>query len=394
MERHKSRSIRSKNRLGKGMSGRLMEPKTIIVKERIRGTRGGFYVYVLEGRELVHISHYAVRKLSGKYEDEVNYEVPINNVAGKVLYCFDFSRSGGAFLCKCRIEDFEDGRPKRYEYFELLEKRVDEIRNLRFQIENPKLISLLKQFEQVFTPMIREVQEYERTKNFEISFMEHEERLATAFKKPDVYYFEFMSLPYDRARINSLRVTRRWIYQIWVLKLLCDAVQMSRFKGHEYEGRPCWWIKQGSELSTAIGESPFGVLTLWLEFQPSKYAHMVGMIAGRRVPIRPDIVLVKGYFERTEDFVESKKPIELIVECKEDPYNEWKSEIQSQIIPYQENFKPDNFILASLEQVPDATKRMLENRGINVIDNLRPHSENIKTLSDFVKRALQKSSVC
>jgi hypothetical protein len=222
-----------------------MEPKTITVKEEIgKGTRGGPYIYVLEGRELVHISNYAVRKLPGKYEDEVNYEVPINNVAGKVLYCFDFSRSGGAFLCKCRIEDFENGRPKRYEYFELLEKRFDEIRDLRFRVGNPKLTSLLKQFEQVFTPMIREAQEYERTKNFEVWFMGHEERLATAFRRPDVYYFEFMSLPDDRARIYSLKVTRRWIYKVWVLKLLCDAVQVFRFKGHEYEGRPHWWVEQ------------------------------------------------------------------------------------------------------------------------------------------------------
>lgn len=364
-----------------------MEQETIGIKEEVgKGTRGGPYVYVVEGDELVHISEYAVKKLPGRYEGEVVYEVPVNKAAGKALYCFNFSRSGGEFLCKCKIEDFEDGRLKRYEYFELLGERIHEIHNLRFRVKALALASLLTQFEQLLVPMIQEIKEYERIHNFEISFMGHEARLANALRNPKVYYFTFMSLPNDRSRINSLKVTRRWIYQLWVLKLLCDALQVSKFKGHEYEGKPYWWVEQGSELSTGIGEAHFGDITFWLEFQPSKGAHMMGMFVGKRVTIRPDIIAVKGHFGRTKDFVDSKKPIDLIVECKEDPFDRWKNEIESQILPYYEVFRPSNLIIASLEPVPRVTKRYLESRGIiNVIDDLRPNSENIRMLHETIR---------
>jgi hypothetical protein len=368
-----------------------MEPKTVIVEERIgKGTRGGHYVYVLEGKELVHISDYAVRKLPGKYEDEIKYEIPINSVAGKILYYFHFTRSGNVSIGKCRIENFKDGllNIEKCEYYEPIKYHINEIRDLKFRVKNPKLMFFLSQFEQVFIPMINDVQSYEKTLNFEVKFMGHERRLKTAFKTPHIYYFEFMILPNDKSRINSLKVTRRWIYQIWVLKLLCEAFQVSKFKGNIFEGKPFWWIEQGSGISTTIGETPFGDLTFWLEFQRGVDAHMIGMFTEERIPVRPDIVVVKGYFERTGEFVNSKKPIDLIVECKEEPFDEWEGEIRSQIIPYQESFKPHNFIVASLEHIPDSAKKMLENRGINVVDNLRPGSESIRTLSELVKKIL------
>ena len=305
-----------------------METKTTIIKEEIgRGTRGGPYIYVVDGKELVHISDLAIKRMPGKDEDEVVYEVLMDKIVGKVLYCFDFSRSGGAFLCKCKVEDFEDGYPKKYEYYDLLEKRIHEIRDLRFRVRDPTLLYLITQFEQLFMPMIQEIKQYERMKGFEISFMGNQARLRDAFENPEVYYFTFMSLPDDRSRIKSLKVIRRWIYQLWVLKLLCDALRVSEFKGHiSSEGKPYWWIEQGSDLSTAIARTPIGDVTFWLEFQPSRYAHMLGMFVGRHVPIRPDIVVAKGCFKWTEEFSNSKRGIDLIVECKEDPFDAWKNE--------------------------------------------------------------------
>ena len=278
------------------------------IKEVGRGTHGGLYVYVVEGNELVHISEYAIKKLLGDYNDEVIYEVPKNKLIGKTIYCFKFSRSGGEFLVKCKIEDFENGYAKKHEYSELFEKRIHEIHHLKFRVKDSALKSLLTQFDQLFIPIIQDIKEYESIQNFKISFMGHQARLENALRNPRLYYFTFMSLPKDRNRINSLKVTRRWLYQLWVLKLLCESLKVSKFKGHEYEGKPYWWIEQGSGFSTAIAETSFGDITFWLEFQPNKGAHMVGMLAKKRVPIRPDIVVVKGYFERTTDFIDSKKP--------------------------------------------------------------------------------------
>jgi len=358
--------------------------KTVLVRDG-----RGHYVYVLEGRELIHVSEYAIRKLLGRWGDEVCYEVPVDVVAGKALYCFSFSRGGNAFLIKCGIEGFEDGFPKRYEYHDMLERRIGELRGLRFRITSPELRSLLAQFEQVFIPMIEEVQGYEEARGFQVWFMGCERRLESAFRRPDVYYFEFMSLPSDKGRIRSLKVTRRWIYELWILKTLCEAFDVSRFKVHEHEGKPFWWVEQGSDFSTAVGETPLGDLTFWLEFQPSKYAHLAGMFAKRRIPIRPDIVVARGSFERTEAFVSSGRGVELIVECKENPFEEWRKDVEAQIIPYLESFKPRKLIVASLEPVPDGAKRMLEGKGIEVADNVRPGSRGVEVLRELVQRVLR-----
>lgn len=364
-----------------------METKTIKVEEEVkRGTRGGPYIYVVDRNKLIHIGEYAIKTLPGKYKDRVIYKVPLDKVAQHVLYCFDFSRSGGEFLYKCKIQDFEDGYPKTYEYFELLEKRIHEIRDLRFQIKDPTLVSLLTQFNQLFTPMIYEIKEYGRKQNFEYSFMGHQARLANAFRDPKLYYFTSMSLPSDRSRINSLKVTRRWIYQLWVLKLLCEALQVSKFAKHEYQEKPHWCIEQGSDLSTCKGETPYGSMTFWLEFQPSKGAHMTGMFVEKRVPIRPDIITVKSHFERTKDFIDSGAIIDMLIECKEDQFDKWKSELKSQILPYRENFKPRHLIIASLEHVPDGTKRYLESQQIKVIDGLKPNSKSTGMLFETVRR--------
>ena len=363
----------------------VVETETVKIKEEVgRGTRGGPYVYVVEGNEFIHISEYAIRESPGKYKDEVIYEVPKNKLVGKTIYCFDFSRSGGGFLIKCKIDDFENGHLKKYEYLELLGERINEIRSLRFRIRDSTLAILLAQFKDVIIPIVNEIKEYQRKNNFEISFMGHLSRLENAFKDPEMYYFTFMSLPKDRSRINSLKVTRRWIYQMWLLKLACEALKISKFKSHEYEGKIYWWIEQGSELITTAGESPLGDLTFWLEFQPGKSAHMIGLFTKKRTPIRPDIVVVEGYFERTKEFIDSKKPIDLIIECKEDPFDKWKNEIDSQIIPYQETFKPKKFIIASLEKVPEKTKEYLEKHKITVVDCLKPKSENIEILSNII----------
>jgi len=358
-----------------------------VVRERMRGTYGGLYIYVVEGNELVHISEYAITKK--EHENVIIYEVPEDKLIGKQLYCFDFSRRGGAFLIKCEIEDFEEGHLKRGESG-LLSERFHEIRDLKFRIKDPELQLLLTQFNAVIKPMIRELKEYESIRNFRILFR-HEERLSDAFSNPDAYYFTFMSLPNDRSRINSFKVTRRWIYQLWILKLLCDALEVSKFKWHEYEGKPYWRIEQGSEFSTCIAETCFGDITFWLEFQPSKGAHMIGIVypSKKRIPVRPDIVVVRGYFESVKAFLDSGKPIDLLIECKEAPYDEWRNEIDTQILDYLRKYKPKNFIVASLEAVLDSAKMRLEHEGIKVIDKLKPGNENIKTLYETVKKALK-----
>jgi len=168
-----------------------MEAGTTIIREEIgRGTRGGPYVYVVDGEELVHISDYAIRRVQDEYWGVVEYEVPVGRVAGKVLYCFDFSRSGWAFLRKCKIEDFEGGYPNPDKCrYGLLKEYIHELRGLKFRVRDRELLSLIEQFKQIFVPMIQEVKRYEGEKGFEIRFGGHQVRLWEAFENPEVHYF-------------------------------------------------------------------------------------------------------------------------------------------------------------------------------------------------------------
>jgi hypothetical protein len=369
----------------------MFEPRIVKVEEeRGRGTRGGPYVYVVEGNELVHISEYALKVSQDKYRNEIVYELPVEKAKGRTIYCFDFSRSGGEFLYKCRIEDFQDGHPKTYEYFEPLDKKIHEIRNLKYRVRDPTLIALISEFDQLFISMADEIREYGREKGFGYSFMGHLARLENAFKNPEVYYFTFMSLPDDESRIRSLRNTRKWIYQLWVLKLLFECLKVSTFSYHMYEGKPYLWIEQGSDLSTCIGDTPFGELTFWLEFQPSRGAHMMSMFVGKRVAVRPDIVITKGHFERTKNFVDSGNLIDVLIECKEDPFDRWKGEIESQIFQYVRNFKPKLLIVASLKTVPESIKSYLQSQGIKIVDDLRPNSKSISVICDLIRGELGK----
>ncbi|MEA3420425.1 MAG: hypothetical protein U9Q97_01960 [Acidobacteriota bacterium] len=372
-----------------------MLQETIKIEEEVgRGTRGGPYVYLVDSLELVHISEYAIRESPGRGENQIIYELP-SSVEGKVAYAFHFSRSGGAFLTKGRIEDIGNYDKCKHG---LIEEFIPELRQLKFRIREIYLRTLSEQFGRNFAHIIGDLKAYTRKLDFKYGFMGHQSRLENAFENPEVYYFTFMSLPKDRSRIKSLKVTRRWIYQLWVLKLLCDALQVSKFKGHEYGGKPYWWIEQGSDYSTGMGETPFGDVTFWLEFQPSKGAHVLGAFDDgfsrsefkkAKGHVRPDIIAVKGHFEETKDFTNSGKAIDALIECKEDPFDKWKNEIESQILPYQDYFKSRYLIIASLEPIPHDAKRYLENQGMKVVDNLKPNGETIRTLYDAIRRGFE-----
>ena len=348
-----------------------------------KGTRGSKYFYVLEGDELVHISEYAIARLPGKWEDQVIYEVPLDKVSGKPIYHFSFTRSGNAFLRRSRIEDFKDGYPEKGESISF-----DEIRGFKFRVKSPKLSLLLKEFSETFALMRHELHEYAKWLNFDYSFMGHAKRIREALFDPELYYFRFMSLPKDDSRTGSIKATRRWLYQLWVLKLACECLETSEFSYHVHEGKPYWWIEQGSEYSTFIAETPWGNITAWIEFQVEKWAHLAGLFKPKRVPTRPDLVLVKGHFRTTRNFVDSKKRMDVLIECKEDPYGEWEKDADEQILPYLEVFEPRRFILASLRLVPSWVKAMLGRKGIEVVDELRPKSENIKMLRDILREVL------
>lgn len=351
----------------------MKEEQLVQVNERWSKTNRGFYVYVLEGNELVHISEYSLffllpnllslRSLSDCKNLATYYVLP-ERLSGKVLYCFDFF-NGKVLVIKCKIEDFKDGYPKKCEYL-----LPSELPDLKFRVKDPRLLSLLSEFYQLFTIMIAEVKEYNKKMGLEYEFEGGEERLKDAIRDPHTYYFTFMCLPRDESRIASLRVTRKWIYELWIMKLTCEALGVSKFLYPSSRRGPLWRIKQGSRHVTCIGETRLGSVSLWLE---------------PKLKYRPDIVAVRGYFKEFLDLITFKKRIDLIIECKENPFNEWYYKSFSQLISYLRSFEPKTLILASLNPIPDKAKKGFKSLGFEVVDDLRPTKrEKVKEFKELV----------
>jgi len=348
-----------------------------------KGTRGGYYVYVAEGRILRHISRYAVKK--DKADNNLFYEVPINKILGREMFVFSFSNSGVGHISEHRIEDWISSKfyPKERKWSGLLEKEgVERLKDYEFEIANAELKQLVKEFESSYVQMIDEIKNYQKKLGFEIFFAEHAERTQEAFINPKACYLACMSLPDDRKRKMSLGRVCEWIYQLWVLKLFCEAVETREIVKREWASKPYWWIEQGKPHPTCILSTPFGYLTCWFEFQVHEMIHLKGAFTRKREHVRPDIVVAKGFHES----VKSLDRIDLIIECKAREFRYWKNDIYSQIPAYLEEFNPDSLILASFSPIPNNAKRFLDSRGIVVVDDLRlSNRERIKLFIENVK---------
>lgn len=116
------------------------------------------------------------------------------------------------------------------------------------------------------------------------------------------------------------------------------------------------------------------MFSFWFEFQPSREAYWIGAFVGKRVPIRPDILVCKGNFRDAG----SLQKVDLIIECKNEDFQIWQTELETQVIPYFERYKPANMILASMKPMPSLSKQMLENVGIKAVDllNSRKYGSN------------------
>lgn len=66
-------------------------------------------------------------------------------------------------------------------------------------------------------------------------------------------------------------------------------------------------------------------------------------------------------------YFKKMKQIDILIECKEDKFDYWKSDIENQIIPYYEIYKPNKMALISRFSLPANVISYLERRGISVI---------------------------
>ena len=109
-------------------------------------------------------------------------------------------------------------------------------------------------------------------------------------------------------------------------------------------------------------------------------AHMVGILTRERLPVRPDIVGVRGSYRYVRELLDAGKGIDLMVECKEDPFAKWKGDLEGQIAPYLDFFKPRSFLLVSMKPIPTDGINFMEDLGIKVVDGLDFKNEERREL--------------
>lgn len=363
------------------------------MREKWRRTKGGNYYYVREDNKLRHISCYAIKKVkvseSGR-GPTIEYEVPVDSLEGKLIYDFYFSNKGYFSLRAGKVDAFLMGKYPEYPWipnYDLMKKvEPEELSGLEIEVRSISLKQAIQELRTVYLTMINEVKDYENKLNFKILFGEHAERTSDIYYDLERGLIACLSLPSDEERLLCLDVPMRWIHQLWVMKLICEALGVKDIKKEGWEEKPYWWIEQGRSAPSFIALSDHGVYSFWFEFQPSKMAHLIGLFVGKRVPIRPDILVCKGEFRDAREL----NKIDLIIECKNKDFQSWQTEIEKQVIPYLKRYKPTNLILASMKSIPASYERKLRDIGIKVVSGLAPN--NSASIEKFME--LVKSSLC
>ena len=108
-----------------------------------------------------------------------------------------------------------------------------------------------------------------------------------------------------------------------------------------------------------------------------------------RVPLRPDMIVFEDA-KSCDDIYERGLEAKLIVELKDRDYEEWEGDVESQIIPYKEIFRPERMVVASVKPVPEGAKARLRSKGIEVVEGVYPGGPGEGALVDAVKEALLK----
>ncbi|MGC8544156.1 MAG: hypothetical protein ACP5NQ_09450, partial [Vulcanisaeta sp.] len=324
------------------------------------------------------------------------------------IYIFSFSRSGYGFVIKCPPGDYVNPMDYMRCGSRSIEDTIsDWLNGVNFRIRSPELRELLNELFSEFVAMANEVKKYWRSIGGELSFGGHAPRLVEFFNNPRVYYFTELSIPGDSGRIRGIKTTMSLIYENWVATKIAEAldtrglIRRSWETGELFINKPVTvWFEQGGETSYAILDTPYGAFTMWLEFQVDPAIHVfpnpeliresdkiiipIGHKHRRRA-VRPDIVIARSKFDSVGDLVKSGKEIDVLIECKVLPYEDWKGDIDGQVIPYVKQFKPKKAILVTRYAVPSSVKMKLNNNGVEVIENIRPGGSGIAKLRDVMK---------
>ncbi|MGC9133626.1 MAG: hypothetical protein ACP5GJ_04470, partial [Nanopusillaceae archaeon] len=242
------------------------------------------YYYVLDQGVLRPLYKYAKKKYNDGYYEY--YEIDENELKDKPIIVFDFSNNGNIYIKKYSIDDFDNGgHVNSNKGEEINPKDLCD----KFELSHNAKIEY-EEFKSKYIPIIREIKEYFGRIGVEPRFMGHATRTGEAY----LYECPIGCLAEYRGTTRCLRNVKRWIYQLWIMKLIFEALNVKQFLKKGYESEPSISIEQGNPNPAAKVLTSYGVATFWFEFQPSEGYHGASLIIGRKISVRPDIVFIKG----------------------------------------------------------------------------------------------------
>jgi hypothetical protein len=373
--------------------------RIIEVREFHEGLRGGDYYFVVDDRRLIHISRYA---LSERKSHGISwYRVDTERIKDKTIIEFS-SRAEGLIG-----NVFASLPPSKVDIWifpaeELSNRDKKGARNLPITIINEyelahleaKEKSFLNEWDKYYKPMLNYIKREVIERGGKL--------LATVILYlhivNDLKYPVSFLIPYsEKARFMHLNDLTKEIHQAWIVtRILREFTSQHLMLSFE---KSSWfpiaivddyamWYEFDLDPERMFDGIPRrkNILSQFMEMAIYKRACEVKKRLGlKSLPLKPDIVFT--YAKEPREFTRNPA-IKLLIECKNFDYSSWERDVENQVKPYMEIFRPEHMAVASLKPVPQDVKKALACYGIDVIDNVYPEGLGEQELITYVKRAL------
>jgi len=214
----------------------------------------------------------------------------------------------------------------------------------------------------------------------------------------DLKYPVSFLIPYsEKARFMHLNNLTKEIHQAWIVtRILREFTSQHLMLSFE---KSSWfpiaivddyamWYEFDLDPESMFEGIPRrkNILSQFMEMAIYKRACEVKKRLGlKSLPLKPDIVFT--YAKEPREFLQNPA-IKLLIECKNFDYSSWERDVENQVKPYMEIFRPEHMAVASLKPVPQDVKKALACYGIDVIDNVYPKGLGEQELITYVKRVL------
>jgi len=371
----------------------------INIEERHGGlSQSTDYHFIIEENKLVHISRYAVS--SEKRPRAVKYTLDLNKVKGSTVVKISVTNSG--IICSAFVFPAEELALNWQERHEEV-KPLLIINEFKLTYLKPHEITFLQdEWKRYYVPMINELKEFFKASDVYVGTT----ILIKCQVESGVNYPLSYLIPYSEvARRKSLEGLTKEIHQIWVVsRILKYLTKLGVLRSEDL-----LTFKQSPYYALASFHHGGRAYSIWYEFDMNPPSMCEGMLwceepseaikkfyertreilrkrRLKRLPLRPDIAIIEGGSSCNE--LKKGFRVKAIIECKNQDYNYWAKDIDYQIIPYKEIFKPDVMVLASLKKIPNYVKKHLNRYGIIVVDGVFPGGNGEKELVEVITKSL------